>query len=339
MSNNAKILFVLAPAPRSGTNYLQDLLVLHPAIKAAAIDEDYLLPEFHKLRRFCTDSLKRAVIKNPEQRVGEQVTMQRVLGGALADYVGRTASPDTAFVISKSPALQGVEAFENFGDEARVLVVVRNGRDVVESTVKSFPWISPSYALHRWVDGCRMLAGLPRRLAERLMIVRYEDMFRAPGEAMKAVLPWLGVAPGDYPFDKVGALPIRGSSEMRRQKKDVTWDPVPKWQNFAPDKRSASWSPLQVARFQMYAGPWNVALGYPPDPAETNIVIKAASVLQHAADSLLLRLRRSRRALVQRDIGSFPPFLPVGASALREEIAALQRLMSERCLQLNASGE
>jgi hypothetical protein len=68
-------------------------------------------------------------------------------------------------------------------------------------------------------------------------------------------------------------------------------------------------------------------------------VIKAASALQHAADSLLLRLRRSRRALVQRDIGSFPPFLPAGASALREEIAALQRLMSERCLQLNASGE
>jgi hypothetical protein len=338
MSDKPKVLFILAPAPRSGTNYLHDLLALHPAIKSSAVQEDHLLAEFHTLDRFIADSVGRAAIRVDEKRVEEATSLRKALGGALAGYIVRGAPSDSAFVISKSPTLHGVEFVDYLGLETRVLVVLRDGRDVVESTVRSFPQISPSYALHRWTEGCRLLAKCALMPRDRLMVVRYEEAFRSPAKIMEDVLAWLGLPITSYPSDKLDSLPVRGSSETKSRSREVTWRPVARAKTFAPDKRSAQWSTLQIARFQVYADVWNQAIGYHHHERPANIALKAVGVLQHCLDSLVLRLRRSRRSLVARDVRSFPPCFPSPRHCIQKDLEMVQRLAMRHFTDSGAAG-
>ena len=130
--------FILGITQRSGTNLLYRALLEHPdCVPARQPGEDFLVHGVDHLRRY-VDSV--AAQWNPEwDLAGERAAdLARALGRGWLAHL-RPEGGAAAFV-TKTPSVRGIAHVHRFLPEARVLALVRDGRDVAESGVRSFGW-------------------------------------------------------------------------------------------------------------------------------------------------------------------------------------------------------
>ena len=255
-------IFILAPLPRSGTNFLWDILRLHDdcATGRSPIWEDYLLRNAHHLAQF-VDGAQGSwdPVWGPTDHLRGDLAAS--LGDALVRFM--TIDPDRR-LLTKSPTLDNLELFFDFFPRAHLVVLLRDGRDVVDSGMATFGWELEA-AARAWAKGVDRVQRFVARddvPADQCSIVRYEDLVHRADTTIPSLLRELQLSDDGIDVAAVVDLPVRGSSQFKGETDDIHWHPVPRADGFNPTRRWQRWDAAAHRAFGGVAGAQLRRLGY-----------------------------------------------------------------------------
>jgi hypothetical protein len=258
-------ILVVGISRRSGTNFLASLLQLHEdcAPPSPPLREDHLLRDADVL----LDYTHRVSRRWPE-RWGDpdeaRVRLAHHLGHGLAAFLADGVRAPR--VVAKTPSPLHLSLYPQLLPEARVVVLLRDGRSVVESLVRGFRWSFPK-AVDEWRAGADAILDFQRNVLPpqphlRARIVKYEDLVARPDAALRELLEFCALDPERYDFAAATNAPVIGSSFVRAEGRKLTWQPVERAAGFDPSSRFATWHRSQHERFEHLAGEQQRALGY-----------------------------------------------------------------------------
>jgi hypothetical protein len=298
MRTEARPIFVLGILRRSGTNYLSDLLVQHPdCVSAAPIHEDHLVQRADHLRSY-VDAVTSSWTESWGVPPDAPARLMEALGDGVAAFL--QAGAGARRVVAKTPRTEHLDLYGELFPHCPLLLLVRDGRNVVASNVRSFDE-HEEVMRQEWARAGRRIlefdarnrdGGIPYR------IVRYEDLFADLQATMTAILRTCGLDPDRYDFEVANRLPVRGSSSLRHRGEVVHWEPVDRDERFRPNEHWRDWTPYQHARFAEVAGDVQRAFGYDVEPTGP---MGAASRARRLRDRTAWGLRVGRRRLLGRD--------------------------------------
>lgn len=315
-------IFILGVAPRCGTNFIEDLLCVHPDCGLGIpLRENQVLgalPEFDDTitglaRRWGANKRWGFMPEHAED-------LAAAIGKAIVDFTVSqvddrrrvTEPPDTLpgiaksfkqsppFLVSKYPRAGSLPSFRRFLPEEKLVILMRDGRAVAESSIRSWGWPF-DVAVDNWRSGAQSIADwLDANPDDDAVFIRYEDILTSPETEIPRLFDYLGLDLDRFDMDTAMGRPVRGSSTARPTSSEkVTWEPVAKSDDFDPLARARDWTDEQHARFNHMAGDLSERFGYPLKPVDTTILSPA---LQTARDAMLAAraaARPFRRALKQ----------------------------------------
>ena len=264
----ADSIFVLGVMPRSGTNYLWDLLCSHPDCAPARepVHEDLFLQHAHLL-----DGYASAVQRAWDPAWGTFADdvpgkLRASLGDGLLSFLWVDRERR---LVTKSPSVRNLALFFRFFPRARLLVLIRDGRSAVQSAMTTFSWDFDT-AAHVWAEGAEEIRRFDRAHQDSGLcyrIVRYEDLVDDVDRTMAEILDFLELDRDRFDFSAAASLPVRGSSVfLGPGRATVNWDPVEKDAAFAPKERWRDWDPASIRRFEWIAGAQLRHFGYQGSP-------------------------------------------------------------------------
>lgn len=251
-------IFVLGILPRSGTNFLFNLLRLHPDCGVPEpIWEDYVLEPSSLLMEYTQavygwwDAAVPAwgVNKGFEERLCQH------LGLGLISFLSSQA--DGKRLLTKTPCVTNLNNFFRLFPNAYMLILVRDGRDVVESGARSFGWDRDA-TTRRWAEAAEAVLRFTQEDREhesQCLVVRYEDLYLDCDAELRKILDFVRLDASSYDFDAARDLPVYGSSRLGATDDWVHWEPVDKkTSDFNPLGRWHGWSRRMHERFNWIAG-------------------------------------------------------------------------------------
>jgi hypothetical protein len=276
-------IFIFGISRRSGTNFLMDLLTRHPDCKAPSyIGEDFYVARSKYLRRFVREITARwqpgwwwnyphelnpgssEWAKWADIHIEEEggLLLQEI-GLALLRYLAPKAKKGR--LVTKTPAARSLKNFPLLFPDGKALIIIRDGRSVVESTQKTFG-VPFQNAINEWTFGAKSLLDFEKkygRLAGKMyQIVRYEDLYQDTEDQLRKIFRFLKLDSDVYNFEKALKIPVRGSSQFKNDTGQVIWSPVAKSEEFNPLKRWEHWGPEKLLQFNGIAGSYMTKLGY-----------------------------------------------------------------------------
>jgi hypothetical protein len=260
-------IFILGIAHRSGTNFLCDLLVRHPDCqRVQTIWEDYLLAHADKLQQFVSEVAGCWSPKwDPEGAATQQLS--DVLGAACLQFLAEKTREVTGsiafpqYLVTKTPSVQNLSLVSMF-PRVKSIVIVRDGRAVVESSLRSFGWDFEKVS-HIWACGAQVIRAAQEQNTSFLQ-VRYEDLVHDLTAQLTRIFAYLRLDPGTYDFAGAESLPVRGSSDEKHKQGSLHWQGVKKSADFSPLERWSSWTAEQHQRFNAIAAEEMQHFGYDP---------------------------------------------------------------------------
>ena len=253
-------IFVLGMLPRSGTNHVWDLLGLHPDTELSMpVYEDHLVRSSGHLVDF-VDEVSREWTPEWDVPTSARDELLASIGDGILAWL--TGESDRR-VVTKMPSVEGAGRFRALFPRSPLLILVRDGRSLCESGVRTFGW-SYERAFRRWRDAANTVLELADAAHgdPHLAVIRFEDLVERPADVVQIICKTVGLDPDAFPYDRIGDLPVRGSSTLSTVGGPVHWAPVEKTASFAPVERWESWSPHLHRRFADVAGEQQRALGY-----------------------------------------------------------------------------
>jgi hypothetical protein len=302
LNANNKVIFILGLMPRSGTNFLSNLLQLHPdCAPADPVWEDYLVAHFDLLACYSdTVAGKWDRAWGVTEHTGNDLDV--ALGNGLANFLeDRCGKPR---VISKTPQLDNLDLFYRFFPEGRLLILLRDGRSIVESGARTFGW-SQEAAMHSVAEAAQTILRFEQKHPaeeNRYRIIRYEDLWQDTETQMQGLFEFLELDPASYDWQQALELPVRGSSELEaREAGSIHWDPVERSAEFDPMSRFADWNDARHYRYNSVAGRDMKPFGYEckevRDPA---FLLRLRGLLLNAAWAVRVLLRPLYHRLLKR---------------------------------------
>lgn len=260
--------------PRSGTVYVGELLRRHPDLHAYpnnVWEAPFLQQTDHVLR------MQRDFFLTYEQNVGKigQHDFLPLFGAAFIAYL-YSFVPEGKRMLLKVPGVHHLDRFFAAFPHEHLLLLVRDGRDVVHSTRKTWPQITFGMACRRWKRSARMVLACHQRYKSDhskpstgssgrcYWLARFEDAVRDPAAFVRQACQRFGLDDDAYPFGDIDRLPVRGSTTLSQQR-PVDWAPVDKPRDFDPIGHWQDWSWWRKWRFKRIAGQELIALGYCED--------------------------------------------------------------------------
>jgi protein-tyrosine sulfotransferase len=273
-------IFIHGILPRSGTNFLYDLLLLHPDCCSARepVKEDLFLEHSNHLVAF-TEAVRAAW--DPRWGTFDSDIREQLCAGLGEGLLSFLSVDSHRRLVSKSPSVRHLARFFAFYPRARLLILLRDGRAVVHSGMETFGW-DLDRGCHKWSEAAKTILDFRRvesAHTDRWRLVRYEDLLDDTEGQLRRIFEFLALDPAGYDFEAARNLPVRGSSAFGRQGRDVHWEPVPRDASFAPKERWRSWSAKQLERFDWLAGDELRDLGYTDQPAPTSVTRSMKNVL------------------------------------------------------------
>lgn len=286
-------IFILSLTRRSGTNFLYQLLGRHPDVAPSRLYEDFILHDAHLLYEY---------VQSTERNwhpgwAGASVAaaLVRELGDGLRRFlvgVGSEQGNCGKRLVTKTPSIQNASTLFQLLPDAFLVIILRDGRDTVESGVRSFGW-SYEEATRAWCAQAAKLLQFKREQIEhrdRYRIVRFEDLTANPEGQLREILGFLELDASQYDFTTITSVPVYGSSTFRGSRGGIDWEPVAKTDAFNPIGRWECWSAYRRRRFSRVAGRLMHELGYNCEPWRGSGI----EALGHAViDALMRRRRRS----------------------------------------------
>ncbi|MGI9435924.1 MAG: sulfotransferase family protein [Geminicoccaceae bacterium] len=250
-----QLVFVLALTGRSGTNHLLNLISHHPNIEAASKPfwEDFLLHEAHHLKAFADNAYDHwSDVAGDHALPTIKADLKAALGETLCRFL--TRGVETPFVVAKTPSIQNIGMIDQFFPEEKLIVILRDGRDVMASGMRSFGW-SLDESAGDWADAAdQLLAFCEAVPRDRRLIVRFEDLVADPARTLETVFRHIGVDPNAFNWNETVLRQVIGSSSLRPQSGDLDWKPIDKTKDFDPIGRWQGWTEDEKRRFDSRAG-------------------------------------------------------------------------------------
>ena len=224
-------IFILGIAARSGTNYLHDLIRMHPDCDSASgiLEEDNLVANAHLLIRYA-DNVSKWWKKNwgsSELKSEKEKLLQGIGEGLIAFLSTQLQSRKQAAgvnetgegplrLVTKTPSVKNLGLFSRLFPSEPLIVLVRDGRSVVESAARTFdrPY---GHVAREWSRSARIIRDYRRSHPERpFLLVRYEDLYKNVEQELRRIFQYLHLNADAYDFEAAADLPVRGSSTFRR---------------------------------------------------------------------------------------------------------------------------
>jgi hypothetical protein len=265
-------IFIQGILARSGTNHLHELLIAHPdCCSTGRLPENFFLLFADQLQRY-VESVAGRWKPDWDLDPAAREELLEGLGDGLISFLDRQRQADPRNrgaryrMVARTPHVGNLHLFFKLFPSARLIVLVRDGRDLVESFVRSFK-VEYEPVMRKWAEAAQTIIEFDR--AHRggpfqYTIVRYEDLVSALEPSLRGLLAFLGLDAARYDFTAAAAAPVIGSSTFRGGAPDVHWDPVPKTADFNPLDRSREWPADRTAQFNSIAGDYLLHFGYSP---------------------------------------------------------------------------
>ena len=261
--------FILGIEHRSGTNFLADLLALHDdCCRPATIGEDFFLHHAQLLDKYVAKL--HGSWHADWRKDASRDEIGAVLGRSLLSLLTSRTDRPAERLITKTPKADQLALFPWLFPDHPLLIIIREGRSLVESAVRSFGWSYPK-AIDQWARGAQSILEFDRDHSGgncRYLVIRYEDLVTDLEPQMRRILRFLRLDAALYDFDAAASLPVRGSSMIKMAGSELHWKPVPKTNNFNPLKRADNWTPAMHRRFYRRAGHLQQLLGYSLEGSE-----------------------------------------------------------------------
>jgi protein-tyrosine sulfotransferase len=245
---------------RSGTRYLGELMKLHPdvCVYPRGFIELPFLNQAEAIRIIQARFLG-AFAPNREG-IGADDFLP-LFGASFIAYV-YGAVPDGRTALLAMPDVSSLAYFPFLLPYERPLLLMRDGRDVAESMVRSWPDFPFDEACIRWNRAARiMLMQQKLHANDGWKIFRYEDAVNNTRRFIEEVCEYCDLDAARYPYDRLGEVPVVGSSEFKPEGR-VTWEPIAKPSDFKPIGRWQSWTEKQTRTFKRIAGRTLIEAGY-----------------------------------------------------------------------------
>lgn len=256
-------LMLYGVTPRAGTNYIGKLLSMHPDITAYPnnIYEIPFLCMTDKLQSF-QNAFFNDYSRNLEN-MGENDFLP-IFGSSFISHLYSFA-PENGVILTKDPDVRFLRYYPLLFPHENLLLVLRDGRDVVHSTITTWPSMNFKSICQRWHDSARLILEFQKRHQNKYLLIKYEEMLENPPEQLAHVLRHYDLDTDSYPFDAINSMPIIGSSTASKVDGKVNWKPVESDGNFKPTNKWLTWTKQQKNIFKKIAGNTLIECGYSDD--------------------------------------------------------------------------
>ena len=250
--------------PRSGTTLVGELLRLHPDL-CAYPNELWEVPFLRTTNRMI--QVQEAFFdayKHNIARMG-RLDFLPLFGASIVAYLHASVEPSKRLLV-KTPDVQYLSYFHHVFPFESLLLVLRDGRDVVHSTLKTWPGSDFALICKTWNAGARLILELSRHRTREdggFWVAKFEDAVGNPARFMEEVCERFDLDETKYPFDGIGNVPVRGSSQPA--KGEVSWEGEQKPKGFNPIGRWKEWPGKWKETFKKIAGNSLVRTGYSKD--------------------------------------------------------------------------
>ena len=259
-------ILVLGVMPRSGTNFIHDLIALHPDVypDPGRIWEFPLLHTAGGAAAFMDEFISHFP-RNAEV-TGRWDALALIAGAWLREH---QIEAGNKHIMHKSPHVQNPSIAPHIFPDVKIILCLRDGRDVIDSSLKTFSRLSLSrktftQLAKEWQLSAEAILAFDESGTAAhpdIMVVRYEDAVSNPAATVKRILQHTGLKPENYDFIKMEALPVRGSSRSKASD-ELRWEPAEKTTGFNPVNRWVSLSARRKQRFSRIAGQTLESAGY-----------------------------------------------------------------------------
>ncbi|WP_170785324.1 sulfotransferase family protein [Ruegeria lacuscaerulensis] len=259
-------ILIFGVLPRSGTNFVHDLVGMHPDVTAdpGRLYEFPLLHAAGDAAAFSRDFLR--YFPRNEEVLGHYDMLAMLAGAWFREL---QAQAEGQHILLKCPHVQDLSLARYIFPDAKIILCLRDGRDVLDSSLRTFSRFSlRSKNFRQLADEWRLGAeailsfssGGPNENADT-MVVRYEDIVGNTPSHVQQMLDHIGLEAARFPWAEIDKMPVRGSSRSTAAN-EQRWQPQAKTADFNPVKRWAEWPDSKKARFDKLAGQALEQAGY-----------------------------------------------------------------------------
>jgi hypothetical protein len=263
-SSKQSPIFILGISQRSGTNYLSQLIRQHPSCSAPeTIWEDFLVCHSDLLLSYANAVSKHWNWKSgtPGKKFEEE--MFSSMGDGLVKFLSSDAP--SGRLVAKTPDVSNIDKFFKLFPQAYLIILVRDGRAVAESRVKTFRE-SYDVAIRKWLLGAKTIVSFQRQMRHseaRYLLVRYEDVWNDVETELRRIFHFCHLDAELYDYTAAQEQPVKGSSEYRGEEhREVHWVPMTKPADFNPTDRWKYWKRSRHELFNHVAGDYLEGFGY-----------------------------------------------------------------------------
>jgi protein-tyrosine sulfotransferase len=207
-----KIIFILGIMPRSGTHFLANLLCQHPDCVKSAIAEDALTANADFLVGYAASSQRQWREQTDSTYSGASEILLKNLGDGLINFLiefkkktfaekakefnftlPAQQQQSTKRLVTKTPSVANLDKFFKLFPNEKLLVIVRDGRAVIESCAASFGF-DREETTRDWKKAARRILRFQKdeRLSSgKYLIVKYEDLHVQTESEMRKILQFL----------------------------------------------------------------------------------------------------------------------------------------------------
>jgi hypothetical protein len=247
---------------RSGTVYLGELLRLHPKIHAYPNDvwEIPLLQNIEGLLQM-QSAFFQEYVQNKDRL--DSAFLLPLLGASFLRYMHSFADPSKVLLL-KQPSVRNLCFFNALFPDEKLVLLIRDGRDVVASVIRTWPEIPFETACNKWNEAALQIIqfqNMSEEFQPSHIVVKYEACVADPEGTTRKLLEFCGLDASVYPFEAIPDLPLRGSSKTF-SKGHVSWEPKAKEDCFQLAGAWTEWGACQKRLFETIAGDSMRAFGY-----------------------------------------------------------------------------
>lgn len=247
---------------RTGTVYVGELLRLHPDIYAYP-NEVWEVP-FLKFIGNIIDFQSSFLNCYPynKDKIGKYDFLP-LFGASFIDYL-YSLVPAGKRMLLKVPSVDYLNCFFSVFPYENLLVLMRDGRDVVSSHIKTWPERKFLDVCQEWNHSTKTALDFERSYKNNMhgyLIVKYENILNDPFKFIERACQSFSLNSEVFPFEKIDSMPVRGSSVLKNGDKP-TWNPIARPKAFKPTGRWENWSKKQKKDFKRIAGQTLIDAGY-----------------------------------------------------------------------------
>ncbi len=260
--NQEPAIFIHGVMPRSGTVYTGEILRLHPSLHAYP-NELWEIP-FLELTGDIID-VQKHFFHAYRQNIGKMGghDFLPLFGASLMAYL-HSFVPEGKRVLVKIPDVQYLGYFYTVFPCEHLLLLLRDGRDVVNSTIRTWPGMDFSDLCRQWDLSAKAMLESQDKNTDTptgFWLTKYEDVVGDPVKFARKACERFQLSQDDFPFERISEISVRGSSAIKNEGK-VSWNAAEKPVGFNPVGRWQGWSKRNKKTFKAIAGETLIAAGY-----------------------------------------------------------------------------